>query len=437
MKLSLALSLACAISSASAALRGGGNGNTNSNIFDVASPPHGSNEKPSAPGQQVGEPHEHEQFSSGNGNPGNGNPNPEGPGNGNGQARGYFEMVNDVKNSLENGETVDDVKVRKMMRKYKQDHLKENPKKNQFKGAAMKVMEKYKGQGQDISEHQLVMETLEELTDQALYDELFGNLDSGFANPEDGSNMDPLAGEMEDDLLDDDVNNYDSLEDSPYEESYEEDHGRRLGVPTTQHRWANGVIRYTLVLDYNYAGYYMWANRMLPAMAEVEQYTNLQFELAGWVWTSDSIRDDGTVYLRATSGGCSATIGAPSSTSSWKHTINIGPYCGHGSLMHELLHTAGMHHQQVAQYRDKYITVNFGNIKSGYSRNFNKQYNHGLEFVYDYGSLMHYGEYGFSVNGGKTIDCGGRCGQRSGLSYWDQWEIIYFYNGYYFVNGNL
>lgn len=34
---------------------------------------------------------------------------------------------------------------------------------------------------------------------------------------------------------------------------------------------------------------------------------------------------------------------------------------------------------------------------------------------------MHYGEYFFSSNGQKTIDCrGNSCGQRGGLSLWDQ-----------------
>ena len=62
----------------------------------------------------------------------------------------------------------------------------------------------------------------------------------------------------------------------------------------------------------------------------------------------------------------------------------------------------------------------------------------GLKFLYDYGSIMHCGEYGFSTNAQKTIDChGNHCGQRGGLSIWDQWEILYYYLGYYYVNPPL
>lgn len=263
------------------------------------------------------------------------------------------------------------------------------------------------------------METLSEITDQELQSDLMSNLEDGYAQPEDLDTVEPRAGEFED---------VDELED--------EYNGRRLGVPTTQNIWANGIVRYKLVFENDYAGYWMWATRALPAMMELESITNLQFEYAGGVWTYDDAQADGTVYLRVQSSGCSAHIGTPASGS--LHRINIGPNCSHGNILHELLHTAGMHHQQVAEYRDKYVTVNFQNIRSDRTSNFVKASNHGLEFIYDYGSIMHYGEYGFSTNGGKTIDCRGySCGQRGSVSYWDTWEIIYLYYGYYFVNGNL
>jgi hypothetical protein len=295
-------------------------------------------------------------------------------------------------------------------------------------------LEKNKNKGANITERELVMETLSELTDMNLQTDLLFNVGNGYADVEDPDTIDPRAGELEE-LYDPDVD-YEGnveLEEMHEPDREEEDHGRRLGVPVTQNRWANGVVRYTVVLEDSWAGFNMWAFRVLPAMAELESLTNLVFEYSGYVWTSSSARADGTVYLRVGS-GCSAHIGAP--TSGAIHYINIGSGCSHGNILHELLHSAGMHHQQVASYRDKYVTVNFANIQSGRSGNFVKTTNHGFEFLYDYGSIMHYGEYFFSRNGQKTIDCrGSSCGQRGGLSLWDQWEILFYYWGVYYVNG--
>ena len=120
--------------------------------------------------------------------------------------------------------------------------------------------------------------------------------------------------------------------------------------------------------------------------------------------------------------------------------MNIGTGCtSKGIIQHELLHVAGMKHQQSGCYRNRYIDVFLGNVPSASSHNFDQlPCNHGLEFIYDYGSLMHYGEYAFSSNGQKTIDCRGRsCGQRSGITPYDQLEIMYLYWGYYFVNSGL
>ena len=292
-----------------------------------------------------------------------------------------------------------------------------------FKDAAMNVFERNKNNGENITEHALLMETISEITDQELQYDLMSNIEDGYADPEDPDTVEPRAGEFED-----------------MEETEDEDHnnGRHLGVGVSTNRWANGVVRYKVVLESNFAGYWMWASRVLPAMLEVESATLLQFELTGWVWTSDDVQPDGTVYLRVQKSGCSANLGAP--TSGRKHRINIGPWCSHGNILHELLHTAGMDNQQVASYRNRYVTVNFQNISPGMESKFYKTDKHGYEFLYDYGSIMHDGEYGFSRNGEKTIDCHGHaCGQRAGLSYWDMWEIfLYYYSDrYFFVNGRL
>lgn len=74
-----------------------------------------------------------------------------------------------------------------------------------------------------------------------------------------------------------------------------------------------------------------------------------------------------------------------------------------GTIVHELYHALGFHHEQNRPDRDDYITVNFNNIASNFRDQFEK-YN-GLYYstAYDYGSIMHYASYAFSSNGGTTI----------------------------------
>ena len=77
---------------------------------------------------------------------------------------------------------------------------------------------------------------------------------------------------------------------------------------------------------------------------------------------------------------------------------------GNGRLyLHEFGHVIGFNHEHSRQDRDRYVTINTGNIRSGVERNFEK-----LDYVkntpYDYYSIMHYGvgDYATSKNV-KTI----------------------------------
>ena len=54
----------------------------------------------------------------------------DGTENGNGKDKGYDEMVHDIFLGLENGETLDENKVKKLKQKYKQEKLKVNGKKS-------------------------------------------------------------------------------------------------------------------------------------------------------------------------------------------------------------------------------------------------------------------------------------------------------------------
>jgi len=107
--------------------------------------------------------------------------------------------------------------------------------------------------------------------------------------------------------------------------------------------------------------------------------------------------------------GCSAWIGM---TNKWNDKITeifLGTGCSLGNIKHEILHTAGMNHEQNRGDRDTYITINWANITSSppsqnATGNFVQTTTNYTDYgPYDYGSIMHYGTHFFSTNGQPTI----------------------------------
>ena len=58
------------------------------------------------------------------------------------------------------------------------------------------------------------------------------------------------------------------------------------------------------------------------------------------------------------------------------------------------MHAIGFHHEQNRSDRDNYVAIQWGNIQSGWSSQFNKNsYTLNQQGTYDYSSVMHYGAY--------------------------------------------
>ena len=75
-----------------------------------------------------------------------------------------------------------------------------------------------------------------------------------------------------------------------------------------------------------------------------------------------------------------------------------------GTIEHEFLHALGVHHEQTRPDRDQFVDIFWNNIDPKQKSNFEKRSSSvSLGFPYDYGSVMHYTTYAFSINNRPTI----------------------------------
>uniref|UniRef100_A0AAF5D6U5 Metalloendopeptidase n=1 Tax=Strongyloides stercoralis TaxID=6248 RepID=A0AAF5D6U5_STRER len=87
--------------------------------------------------------------------------------------------------------------------------------------------------------------------------------------------------------------------------------------------------------------------------------------------------------------------------------IQIGRICDFpGGIIHETFHTLGFVHEQCRYNRDLYISIVQNNLIDGTQSNCERFFDSivtDYNQPYDYGSIMHYGLYTDSRNGGKTL----------------------------------
>jgi len=103
-------------------------------------------------------------------------------------------------------------------------------------------------------------------------------------------------------------------------------------------------------------------------------------------------------------------------------------------VVHELLHALGSNHEQARPDRDKYVLINHENIEPGREHNFEIRESANPAGAYDFESVMHYGDFAFSVNGLPTITARppfknfqNTMGQRSRLSEGDAVGLVAAY----------
>ncbi|VDM61831.1 unnamed protein product [Angiostrongylus costaricensis] len=75
-------------------------------------------------------------------------------------------------------------------------------------------------------------------------------------------------------------------------------------------------------------------------------------------------------------------------------------------VQHELLHVIGLWHEHMRYDRDKYVRVNYMNIRPGLGSQFDiisSKYSTVFNIPYDYTSVMHYGKTAFARRGTITM----------------------------------
>ncbi|KAL9703164.1 hypothetical protein quinque_006682 [Culex quinquefasciatus] len=190
--------------------------------------------------------------------------------------------------------------------------------------------------------------------------------------------------------------------------------GYRNGLVQEQFRWPNNKLFYRIVPD-NFTSEQM--DYIRKALDTIEEVSCLKIEEA----------DDFTeayVQIVGDDGGCFSEVGYQGEV----QVLNLAPNklengCFRlGTIIHEFLHALGFFHMQSSADRDDYVEIVWDNIQPGTEHNFakyNSSFVSNFDIVYDYGSVMHYPETAFSVNGLRTIiplDPEATIGQREGMS---------------------
>jgi hypothetical protein len=172
--------------------------------------------------------------------------------------------------------------------------------------------------------------------------------------------------------------------------------GSRLGLANPFLKWPNANVYYKLDKSLDAKT----RETVNDAMNDIQDVSCVRFIEKN---DESTTSNDGTMgkhfVLIKKGNACSSKVGMRANGP--QQMIIDGNLCTKGSVIHELLHCLGFLHMHTATDRDKFITVNWNNIRDDAKLNFKQFAAHVstmLRTEYDFDSITHYSSVAFAKN---------------------------------------
>ncbi len=159
-----------------------------------------------------------------------------------------------------------------------------------------------------------------------------------------------------------------------------------VAIDGARYRWENATIPY--IIDPGMPSFLK--SSISQAVTELNTKTNLTIK-------ARSTEKDYVKFFY--SDGCNSFVGRQGGM----QKINLSSGCENAAIMHEILHAAGLYHEQCRTDRDDYVNIFWKNIDKTFLHNFEKELRSFSLTPYDLKSIMHYQSDAFSINGKSTI----------------------------------